>query len=199
MKKIVALALITITFNLSVMGQKQRKYKEIRLVTTSEVINVSADSVWQIIGPGFQNVGGWLKGINHSEGLGSAKVKGATCNARTCEVDFPGFDEITEEILTYSDEKKEISYTATKGMPGFVVYNRNQWNIKVVGPNQCVATTDATMHLKRFMGSLFGRTMEKNFKKALKEIMTELKAYAETGEISETKKEQLAQLEKKNK
>lgn len=195
MKKIVALALITITFNLTVMGQK--KYKEIRITKTSETINVSADDLWQIVGPGFQNVGDWITTIDLSTGFGEPEFEGATCSERTCHVNFAGYDKVSEKLTMYNKANRELAYKVTDGMPGFVLYAYNHWTITEIGPNQCTAQMVSTLHLKRFQGFFLGRIMKRKFGKGLDKVFVELKAYAETKEVSEAKKLRIKELEKK--
>ena len=60
--------------------------------------------------------------------------------------------------------------------------------------DQSKLTMKATMHLKRFMGFLFGGKIRKTVAEGLPESLNELKIYAETGEPSEAKKERQREL-----
>ena len=53
-----------------------------------------------------------------------------------------------------------------------------------------------TMHTSKFMGTLMGGMMRSNIKKVLPTLTRDLKVYAETGEVSEEKKERMAKLAK---
>ena len=52
------------------------------------------------------------------------------------------------------------------------------------------------MEMKRFMESLMGGMMKKNLSRLLPQVANDLKVYAETGNISEAKKQRLAKLNK---
>ena len=44
------------------------KYKEVKM-SKPVAINVSADALWEIIGPGFADAGKWSTAVDHSAGL----------------------------------------------------------------------------------------------------------------------------------
>ncbi len=197
MNKTIGLILISIMFNLTVMAQK-KKYKEIKITNTSEIINVSADSLWSIVRE-FQDVGVWLTGIDKAMGFGEPEFEGASCSKRTCHVNVKGYNELQEKLTLFNDDKRELAYELTDGGPSFLLFASNHWTVTKIGPNQSVLRMDATMHLKGFMGFLFGGKIRRTVANGLPEALNEIKIYAETGHVSEEKKARMEKLKKKRK
>ena len=76
LKVLMVLAWGLTTINSTIMAQKEKKYKEIKIQASSEIINVPADSLWNIIKQ-FDNVGTFFTGIDHAEGRGKPEFEGA--------------------------------------------------------------------------------------------------------------------------
>ncbi|NMH85918.1 SRPBCC family protein [Flavivirga algicola] len=184
-------------FNLTVMAQKKKKYKEINIIKASDTINVSADSLWNIVKK-FDNVGVYFSGIDHAVGKGEPEFEGATCSERTCYVNLKGYSEIHEKLTLFDEEKRELAYELTSGAPSFMIFAGNHWTIKEISPNQCTLKMHASIRMKRFMGFLFGGKLKRTIEKQLPEALQELKVYAETGDVSQAKKERMVKLKKKN-
>lgn len=173
------------------MAQGGKTYKEINKTLISETIHVSADSLWTILRE-FDKVGQWTSTLDHSEGYGEAIFEGTTCNGRVCETSVGRSNKIIEELDLFDDDKRELAYRLTEGAPGFVKMARNHWTVIEVGPNQSKVQMDVSMHLSKFMGFLLGGVITKQMTKQVNIVQAELKLYAETGEVSQAKKEQLA-------
>lgn len=167
-----------------------KDYKEIKRRITSDTINVSADSLWAILRE-FDKVAEWTSTLKHSEGHGEAQLDGATCNKRECETNFRSNGKAVEELTLFSDEKKELAYELIEGAPGFVKYASNHWTVEAIGPNQSIVHMDIIMRLKKFQGFFLSKAIIKVMKKQVRIVQSELKIYAETGEVSEAKKKQL--------
>ncbi len=193
LKLIVLFTFIT-AFYTTVMAQKQN-FKEVKINETSEVINVSADSLWNIVRQ-FDNIGVFLSGIDHAVGTGEPEFEGATCSERTCYVNLKGYNEVHEKLTLFDQEKKELAYQFKSGGPGFLLFAENHWTVHKVGPNQSILKMNVTIRLKRFMGFLFGGKIKRTIQKELPISLTELKLYAETGKLSEAKKTRIAELER---
>ncbi len=177
-------------FSTTAMAQKDKKYKVIKRTLESDIINVPADSLWAILRE-FDKVGEWTSTLHHSEGAGKAKFEGTTCNERVCQINN---NRLVEELTLFSDDKKELAYELTEGAPGFVKLASNHWTVYEMGPHQSVVRMDVTMHLSKFMGFLFGGILKRTMTKQVSIVLRDLKIYAETGEVSEAKKKQLAKL-----
>ncbi|OUS01979.1 hypothetical protein A9Q86_04825 [Flavobacteriales bacterium 33_180_T64] len=198
LKPLILLGLALTTINLTVMAQKAKRGKEFKIIKTSEVINVSADSLWNII-KAFDNVGVYFSGIDHAEGSGTPEFEGATCSERTCYVNLKGYNKVHEKLTLYNKNARELAYEYTGGGPGFLLFAGNHWTITEVGSNQCILKMEATIRLKKFMGFLFGGKLRRTVEKQLPISLNELKIYAETGEVAQAKKTRLKVLEKKRK
>ncbi len=196
LKSLLLFGLLFTTFNSAVMAQTKNNYREIKRVLKSDVINVSADSLWAILRQ-FDKVGEWTSTLKHSEGTGEVKHEGATCNERICETNIGKGNTVREELRMFNDKEKQLAYELTEGAPGFVKLATNHWVVEEAGPNQSTVTMNVTMHLSKFMGFLLGKSITKTMTKNVQIVLSELKTYAETGEVSETKKKQIAKLQKK--
>jgi hypothetical protein len=196
-KILMLIGVVLITFNSSVMAQKGRKYKEIKMNKTSGVINVSADSLWNIVRQ-FDDVAIWSSSMDKITLHGEPEFEGATCNSRTCE-SAQGFWTVDEKMILFSDSLKELAYESIGGGPAFFLYGKNHWTVLEISPNQSALRLDFEMHLKRFLGFFLGGTIKRTITKGMPSFFNDLKIYAETGEVSEAKKKRIKKLEKKKK
>lgn len=196
MKTLIA-TLIMVGLSTAGMAQKKQNYKEIKFGLTSEVIEVSAHDLWQIVGPGFEIAGNWATAVDHSEGAGTPIHEGATCSERTCKLNAKGFSNIKEIITIYDEQKKILAFDVTEGLPGFVQVSNSHWQIIDLGNNQCKIEITITAKADKFMGTIMGGMLKSNFKKTIPTIFRDLKIYAETGSISKEKKERLNKINDK--
>lgn len=183
---------------LSTVTMAKNKFKEVKIVKRSETIHVSADKLWDIIGPGFANASHWSTNVDHSVGSGTPEFEGATCSSRSCDVNAKGFNKIDEKLTLYNASNKELTYEITDGNPGFVVLASNNWKVIDLGNNQSALEMNLEFKMKKFMGFLMGGMLNKNINSFVPVIFKDLKIYAETGEISDDKKERLKKLATKN-
>ncbi|PCJ67440.1 MAG: hypothetical protein COA58_03730 [Bacteroidetes bacterium] len=186
---------LSLTFSLKAMAQEEKKYKEVKRTFKSEIINVSADSLWAILRE-FDKVAHWTSALDHSEGVGESKFEGTTCNERVCEANK---SRLVEKLTQFSDNDRELAYELTEGAPGFVKLATNHWTVHEIGPNQSEVRMDVTMHLSKFMGFFLGGAITKTMTKQILIVLNDLKVYAETGDVSEAKKAQIEKLSKKKK
>ena len=178
-------------------AQEKKKYKEIKLGLTSEVINVSADDLWQIVGPGFESAGEWATTVDHSVGSGSPQHEGASCSERYCKLNAKGFSEINEVITIYNAQTRTLAFDITKGLPGFVQISNSNWQIEDLGNNQSKIEITITVKTDKFLGTIMGGMLKSSIKKTVPTIMRDLKIFAETGNISEEKQERLKKVQSK--
>ena len=167
-------------------------------VKQSIEINTSAEKAWEIIGPNFLNIADWGSGVNKSwdnESV-SATFEGAPAGGRFC--DLGKFGKADERIVHYDQAQKEITWSAKiDKMPSFLLGLQNALKVEGISENSCRVSTNITADLKGLRGILLGIPIKNNFTKILKGFMKDWKTYAETGEVSETKKREIAKLEKK--
>ena len=178
---------------------EKKKYKEIKLTRESDVIDVPADQLWEIVGRGFEKAGEWSTAVDHSVGSGDAEFEGATCSNRMCALNARGFDKISETLTKYDEESQELIYTVDEGMPGSVTLASNHWTVMDLGNGKSALKMNITMHTKKFMGSLMGGMMKKNINNTMTTVFDDLKVYAETGSISKEKAARMAKLTNKKK
>ncbi len=168
-------------------------------VTRSIKINVSSEKLWDIIGPGFSDAYMWASSVDHSVGKGNSEFEGAPCDERFCDVNAKGFNKIEEKLVKYSNEFMNLAYEVTKGMPGFISKAVNDWKVIPSGGNTSVLEMNAEFQLKGFMGRFMKPMMQKKMAGLLDIVLEDAKIYAETGMISEHKRNRIETLNQKNK
>jgi len=98
------------------MSEKRKEVKMYKSVN----VNVSADKLWEIIGPGFAKAGEWSSAIDHSTSFGEGQFEGAVCDTRSCDLSAKGFTSVDERITEYDDANQTMAFDVYQGMPGFV-------------------------------------------------------------------------------
>lgn len=96
-------------------------------ISTGIDIDAPPAAVWQVVGPRFADVGLWARAVTASAPVGDAGKPGS---GRRCEVAAPGFDALTEELLSYDEGARSLSYRAGVGMPRFVRSAVNTWRVR---------------------------------------------------------------------
>jgi hypothetical protein len=81
-------------------------------------------------------------------------------------------------------------------MPGFLVGLQNAFTVVELSENTCRVSSNITADLKGLRGLLLGAPIKSNFSKLINGFLKDLKTYSETGEVSETKKMEIAKLVK---
>jgi hypothetical protein len=156
-------------------------------------INTSAEKAWEIIGPNFLNIADWGRGISKS--WNNTKLtpsfEDAPAGGRFCDLGKFGIAE--ERILHYSNVEMEITWSAgSDKLPGFLKNLQNALKVEIMGENTCRVSTNIKADLTGIGGFLLGGPIKKNFGKLLKGFVKDWKTYAETGEVSDSKKRELA-------
>lgn len=185
-KSVILTGLALLSINVNGMAQETKR-KIVKETITSEVINVSADSLWAIC-RNFDKTAEWTSTLNHSYGTGEPTLEGATCSSRTCETNIGKNNKIVEELTLFSDKNQELAYNLIEGAPGFITLANNHWKIVRTGPDQSKIIMTVNIHMKRFSGFFLGRIITNQMKKQVAIVQDELKTYAETGDVSEAKK-----------
>ena len=162
------------------MPEKQKEVK----MSKSVVLNVSANDLWQIVGPGFAEASKWSTAVDHSVGHGAGKFDGATCDTRSCDLSAKGFSNVNERITEYDESNRTLAFDVFEGMPGFVTYTNNRTVVTDLGQDQSQAELQITMHMKPFLGWLLGGMLKKNLSNLIDSALDDLKVFAETGEPS---------------
>lgn len=164
-------------------------------IKASIEINTPSAKAWDIIGPNFVNIADWGRGVNKSwkNDDVSTSIEGVPVGGRFC--DLGGFGIADEKIIHYSEQQMEISWSAKiSKMPGFVKNLQNALVVEPITVNTCRVTTNITADLTGIGGYFMGGMIKKNMNKLVKGFVKDWKTYAETGEVSETKKRELVKL-----
>ena len=175
------------------MSEKRKVVK----MSKSVVVNVSANDLWQIVGPGFAEAGKWSTAVDNSVGHGEGKFDGATCDTRSCDLSAKGFSSVKERITEYDDSNRTLAFDVLEGMPGFVTYTNNRTIITDLGKDQSQAELKITMYMKPFMGWLLGGMLKKNLNDLIDSALDDLKVFAETGKPSGRKQARMKKLSAK--
>ncbi|MDH4092074.1 MAG: hypothetical protein OEV24_16570 [Cyclobacteriaceae bacterium] len=156
-------------------------------------VNVNASRAWEIIGPNFLNIADWGRGILKSWKNESApqKFENAPAGGRYCEL--VGFGKFDERIIHFDSGNYEITWSAAGvKLPKFVSGLQNNLKVAVVDEHKCTVTSNITANLSGMPGLLLGSLLKKNFTKQIHGFLQDWKIYAETGEVSESKKREIA-------
>lgn len=196
------LVLMTMVFGLlsfTTVGKQGSKLKMVDKELMGDTIHVTAERLWEIVGTGYADVGLWSTAVDHSSGSGEAEFEGATCSSRGCSINAKGLTAISEKIIMFNNETREFKFQVTEGMPGFVQNATNHWQVIQLTDSTSALKMNAHMEIKGFAGKLMGKAFEKNTENLLNTIDNDLKIYAETGNVSESKKRRMAKVESKSK
>lgn len=192
MKKILSLSFIVFALSSGIMAQKGFEVqKEI-------TIDVSAEALWEMVGPGFIEVYKWSSNVDHATGKGVSSFEGAVCDERFCDVNVSGFSKISEKLTNYDEENMTLRYAVFHGMPGFVKKAENEWTVVAIDETHSKLVMEANFEVKGVMGFFMKGMMKGKMKKTLDTVLEDAKVYAETGQISSEKAKRVSQLEKKN-
>ena len=198
MKKVITSIVVLMSLNTIAM-EKNKAYKGFELTKESEIINVSADQLWAMVGTGFEDAYLWATTVDHSVGNGTAQFEGASCDERSCDVSAKGFDKIVEKVTKYNDQEMNFAYDVTDGMPSFMHSAKNDWTVVSVGPNQSKLVMKADFRVKGLMGNIMKGMMKNKMEDLLEVVLNDAKVYAETGSPSSEKLARIEELAKKNK
>ncbi len=162
-------------------------------LTNTMTVNAPAEHVWHILGDDFAGVSHWATSVNHSTAntRATARPTDAPCGGRSCEL--AGFGATDERLVDFDAARRTLAYTVTaKRLPSFVKGMRNDWSVET-GPNgtskvTARITADATGPL----GFLAAPMMKMKLRSTMNEIFDDLRTYAESGMVSESKRKALA-------
>lgn len=190
MKKLIWTLFLVNFFNTIVMAKGFEIQKEIE-------INVSADQLWEMVGPGFVEVYKWSSNVDHAEGFGQSEFKGAVCSERACDVNVKGFSKIKETLFKYDESNMNLAYEVNDGMPSFVTKAVNDWTVVAIDENRSKLIMNAEFRSKGLMGTLMNGMMERKMTETLETVLKDAKIYAETGKPSPNKIQRIYELEEK--
>ena len=134
-------------------------------------INTPSAKAWDIIGPNFVHIADWGRGVNKSwknEDV-TTSIEGAPAGGRFCDVGKFGVAD--EKIIHYSEQNKEISWSAIiSKMPGFVKNLQNELKVESISEDTCSVTTNITADLTGIGGFVMGGMIKKKYRRTFKRI-----------------------------
>ena len=157
-------------------------------IDKTDTINASSERIWEILSDGFTDIGSWASAVDHSEAHDKAAAPaGASAGGRTCQV--PGFG-FTDERFTHFDEaNKTLSFSVeAEKIPGFFKNMESTWKVVSTGPNTSTVTTKIAGEATGVKGALVRPMMKRKFSGLLDQGYEDLKVYAETGQVSDAKR-----------
>ena len=154
-------------------------------------INRDADHVWEIVAHRFERVGEWSSAVVSSGVNPEAEApEGALVGGRVCDV--PGIGDLKETFTAYSEADQRFTFQVT-GMPSFITLAQNTVTVRPVGSGASEASFNIHMETNA-IGRVMGPMFKIRLQSTIDTFLDELKAYAETGEISPKKEKQLAKV-----
>ncbi len=143
-------------------------------------LNVSAAKAWQILAHEFEHIERWASAIAAS-GVNSETIipAGAEVGGRVCTA--PGFGDIQETFTYFDEEQMRYGYRAS-GLPWFLTKAENNWSVRALSADRCVAQAQAEMELLFLPGLLILPIFKVQMRRLVNETMEELKYYAEQGQ-----------------
>ena len=158
-------------------------------IDKTDTINASADRIWTILADEFADVSNWASAVDHSEAHDKAAAPaGATSGGRTCQV--PGFGFTDERFTHYDEANKTFSFSIeAEKIPGFFKNMESTWKVVSTGPDTSKVTTKIAGEATGLRGALVSPIMKRKFSNLLDQGYKDLKTYAETGQVSDAKRE----------
>lgn len=153
------------------------------------VIAAPLPEVWHVLAERFDHIGEWASGIPRSWAAEVAGADTAPVPGRVCANTLPGFDDVTETIIDYSEDPHSFTYRGS-GMPAWLGVATNTWHAQAIDE----ATTRVYFEPEVQSAGLLGRLVLPLFMPVLRRLAThildDLKAYLETGQPSARKQKQ---------
>lgn len=164
-------------------------------ITKTDTINTSAERVWEILSDEFTDISSWARNVVNSEANDSAETL-AVGGGRVCEV--PGFGFTDERFTRYDEANKTFSFSVeAEKIPGFFKNMESTWKVVPTGPNKSVVSTKIAGNATGVMGALVGPMMKRKFNGTIDQVYEDLKVYAETGQVSDAKRDAQAKHDRK--
>jgi carbon monoxide dehydrogenase subunit G len=153
-------------------------------------VNATPDRVWEVIFDEFEHVAGWASGVAasgpnpHTEPLDEDASGG-----RICQV--PGLGATDERIIAHDADARTLSYTVgAEKIPSFVQNMTNNWTLTPAGDGTRVAVR-LTADIGGPLAPIMKPMMRRQLNKQMSFMQVDPTTYAETGEISARKANEL--------
>lgn len=156
--------------------------RTIQMPESSILVDATTDHVWGLLAENFDRLDDWSSGLDRSEAIElSGSDVGAPVPGRICYSSTPGFREIEERIISFSESDRTFTYEAS-GAPKVVGTIRNSWFVEPTGPTQCRVGFRPSIEVGP-VGWVLGKLMSLIAgDRIAKGTLKEFKHFAETGE-----------------
>lgn len=142
-------------------------------------IHANPDRVWSVNSEHFSEIHLWSRNVEFSEPLPGRPVGDAKCAGRVCRI--PGVGVVHEELSYFDNASRSLTLNVVKGLPFFV---RNaEFNTRVVelSENRSRFEVNQIMEIMFFPGVLLFPMLKPKLGKAIDEILSDIKDFAESG------------------
>lgn len=142
------------------------------------VINASATTVWNVIGPQFGDIAAWASIIKVSESIIKPGSKiNASASGRICKA-YPG-GSVREELLEYDERAMRLRYEVTKGLPPFITYAENNWSVSSISDQQSMVESTIVLKMEHIAGTLLAPMVNVAMTWMGHRLRSDLKRYVE--------------------
>lgn len=157
-------------------------------IERSITIHAPAEHVWDILATRFHEVGSWASMIDTSDALGVTSGPAGVAD-RVCNTPQGVFK---EKVTHFDAQARSFAYQAYEGLPGFVREGGNTWWVEELGGGQTKVSFRMRFDLRPVANVLMGWMLQRNMGRLADDVAADLKAYAETGRVSEAKTKAIA-------
>lgn len=160
-------------------------------ISSTFVVNASADRIWEIMVDEFTDVAAWASGLASSRPNPRAPGSDGTPEGRVCEV--PGLGFTDERFTVFDPAGRTFGYSVdAEKVPSFLSGMTNVWTLRPLGPERTEVTQRLTAQVHGPVGAVLKPVMQRQFGKLLANVKDDLRAYAETGRVSPRKARELS-------
>ena len=150
-------------------------------INESVQVDAALADVWRILALEYGDVSHWARAVTASKAISAdAAADGAPVSGRTCEA---AFGAVQERIMRFNSLEHELIYEASgKAIPFFITRLQGRWKLNANSAGTRVRLTFDTDIMAPF-SAVLGWLVRRQFAVAIKDTLTDLKHFAETGEV----------------
>jgi hypothetical protein len=148
--------------------------------TSQTTINAPASQVWRVVAHEFSAIGDWASTIPHSQAVADRPaLAGAEVCGRICSTNIPGITAVREQFTYYDEQAMRFGYAAADGLPALIRRAENNWQVRSLGSEACIAEAWAELELPLLLGVCLVPLMKLQLSRAGARLLEELKYYVE--------------------
>lgn len=143
----------------------------------SIAIDADPDKVWSVNSKEFVDIYKWSRNVKSSRAMLGKPVGDCDVAGRICEV--PGFGEVHEKLLNFSNEKRALTLIVEKGLPFFIKNSRFETQVNPTGDGGSEFKLYYEMDVSLFPGLILFPMLKAKLNRTVDEILDDLKEYSE--------------------